>query len=469
MISIDALPDDVLLPIFDFYLHEDLGPNESTRAWQSLVHVCRRWRSVVFGSPRRLELRLFCTNTTRSRDMLDIWPTLPLIIEGDRFYSTRCVDNIVAALEYSDRVCEIDLQNFGTFDLERFLAAMQQPFRELTYLGLGRDRGIDDIHETVVVPDSFLGGFAPRLEDLWLDWIPFPGLPKLLLSATHLVDLRLDQIPHSGYFSPDAMVAALSALTSIEYLTLTFESPESSPDLETRRLPPSTRSVLPVLTSFQFKGGSEYLEDLVTDIDAPRLKTLEIVFFNDIIFDTPQMIRFIGRTRISSALKNAHITLRDGVARVTFRSQIYGHVELKVEISCEGLDWQLSSLEQVCNSCSPFLPTLEDLYINEYYPRSEPDWEDDIGNNGLWLELFRPFTAVQNFYISKIIGLRIGLAFRELVEGRAIEVLPALKNIFLGGVVPLGREQGGIGQFVAARRVSNHPVTISCWINSEER
>lgn len=44
-----------------------------------------------------------------SRDTPDIWPALPLHIlcEGD--YPTGSVDNIIAVLEHSDRVCRIDL------------------------------------------------------------------------------------------------------------------------------------------------------------------------------------------------------------------------------------------------------------------------------------------------------------------------------------------------------------------------
>ena len=227
MTSIDALPDDILLPIFHSCLHEQyLDLEERTRAWQSLVHVCRRWRSVVFGSPRRLDLRLCCTDSTPLREMLDIWPALPLIINIEEV-STGSVDNIVAALECSDRVCHISLWTDTILDCETFLAAMQQPFSELTNL---KFRWGYRINDTVVVPDSFLGGFAPRLENL-----------------VTLVTLELLNVPHSGYFPPDAMVAALFTLTNLEYFRLEFESPESCPDLETRRLPPSTRFVLPVL------------------------------------------------------------------------------------------------------------------------------------------------------------------------------------------------------------------------------
>jgi F-box-like len=44
------LPDDVLLEIFDFYVNKDKDKyyKNEIEAWQTLVHVCRRWRSVVF-------------------------------------------------------------------------------------------------------------------------------------------------------------------------------------------------------------------------------------------------------------------------------------------------------------------------------------------------------------------------------------------------------------------------------------
>ena len=467
MISIDGLPNDVLLAIFDSYLREeDLHSEEPTQAWQSLIHVCRRWRRVVFDSPRRLDLRLCCTDSTRSRDMLNIWPALPIIIMGDEYFSARSVDNIAAALEFSDRVREINLTISESFVWDIFLAAMLQPFPELTYLSLQWDYDID---EPAVVPDSFLGGFAarPSLRGLRLGGIPFPGLPNLLLSAPHLYQLRLEDIPHSGYFSPDAMAAALSTLTSLESLSLTFQSPESCPDLENQHLPPSTHFVLPVLTDFLFKGVSEYLEDLVTDMDTPKLKKLVITFFNDIVFNTPRLIQFIRRTPMLSGLENAHIALRDDTARVTFRSQIYGYVSMLLEVSifCEGLDWQLSSLEQVCTSYLPFLSTLKDLYIYEY-PYSQPYWRDNIENR-VWLGLLHPFTTVKNLYISEKFALRIGPALQELVEGRATEVLPALENIFLEGLESVRPVQEGIGHFVATRQVSSHPVTVSRWANLE--
>jgi hypothetical protein len=375
------------------------------------------------------------------------------------------VDNTVAALKCSDRVCEIRLSITNILYREIFLAAMQQPFPELKYLRLRWNHGRND--ETVVAPNSFLSGSTPRLEFLLLHGLPFLGLPNLLLSTTHLATLNVLNIPHSGYFSPDAMVAALSTLTSLKYLLLEFKSPESCPDLGTRRLPSLTRFSLPVLNFFEFQGVSEYLEDLVTDIDAPQLNDMRIRFFNDSVFDTPQLIQFISRTPMSSALENAHISLEDGTARISFRPTIYVYEELEVSILCEGLDWQLSSLEQVCTSYLPFLSTLKDLYIHEH-ARSQRDWKDNIGN-GPWLELLRPFTAtMKNLYLSEKIARRIGPALQELVEGRATEVLPALQNIFVEGLESSGPIQESIGHFVAARQVVGHRIAISGWADPKK-
>jgi hypothetical protein len=312
-----------------------------------------------------------------------------------------------------------------------------------------------------VVPDSFLGGSTPRLEVLTLCGIPFPGLPKLLLSATHLVYLRLDDIPHSGYFSPDGMIAALSTLTSLEHLFLQFRSPRSCPDPASRRPPSKTRSVLPVLTTFLFKGVSEYLDDLVACIDAPRLNILRIIFFNDIVFDTPQFMQFISRTPMSRAPEKAQITLQDRRAGVTFPSQTSRDGYFSVEVLCKGLDWQFSSLEQVCTSCLPPVSILEDLYFYEDLD-SRLDWKDSIESRQ-WLELFRSFMAVKNLYLSENFASRIAPALQELFEGRTSEMLPNLQNIFLKGLEPSGSVQESIGQLVAARQAANHPIVISPW------
>ena len=334
---------------------------------------------------------------------------------------------------------------------------MKGPFLELTDLLLW------SYGTVTALPDSFLGGCAPRLQSLWLNNVLFPGLPKLLLSATHLSTLCLCEIPHHEYISPEVMVAVLSMLNSLRILLLEFQSPLSHPDPESRHLPP-TRCVLPVLTSLTFRGGSEYLDQLVAYIDAPRLDYLDITFIaSQIVFGTQRFIQFISRTTTLKALEKARVTSEDGAAGVNLSS---GYGELNVKVSCGNLGRQLSSLEHVCNSSLPPFSTLEDLYIYEsVYWRTDGQ---DIVENNHWLELLRPFTAAKNLYLSEEIASCIVPALEELVGGRTTEVLPALRNIFLEGLQPSEPIQEGIGQFVASRQVTNHPIAITCWIRTSE-
>jgi hypothetical protein len=285
-VTVDMLPDDALLEVFAFYVDKTwiLG-------WSTLAHVCQQWRNIVFGSPRRLNLRLCYRARRPMRDMLDVWPLFPISI---MVHGTWDVDNIVAALEHNDRIYELALYYISSLQLEKVLAAMQQPAPAMTRMVL---RTGTDETAVPVVPASFLGGSAPCLQSLSLDGISFPGLPNLLLSATHLVHLDLSRIPHSGYISPEAMVTCLSALTRLKSLRIEFESSSQSlPDSISQRPPPPIRILLPVLTKLWFLGACEYIEDLVARIDAPLLRDLSISFFPQLRFDTTQLIRFIRRT-----------------------------------------------------------------------------------------------------------------------------------------------------------------------------
>jgi hypothetical protein len=461
---IDSLEDDILLLIFKSYVYGFSGTRPD-RAWQLLVHVCRRWRSLVFEYPGHLGLRLVCTTRTPVKDALDIWPSLlPLTIVYERD-ATGNVDNIIAGLERTDRVQEVNLLDAPN-SISEIILASTQPLPELRFLwvGLYNMSGIGPLF----VPDSALGGSAPRLKSLLLSNVIFPGLLKLLLSTTHLVELQLVKIPHSGYIPPDTMVTALSMLTSLSHLTLKFASSRSCPDRASRRPSPSTRSVLSVLLRFQFTGVNEYLEDLVACIDAPQLSDLYITFFNDTVFDIPQFIQFTGRTPLSRALEKAHITFWDRGTNVSFSSQTsdYEFGPFRVGILCEELDGQVSSMEQVCTSCLLLSSKLEDLYIHED-PYKHRVWKDNF-EDGLWLELLQPFNAVKNLYLSEQFATHIAPALQELVGDRTTEVLPALQDIFLEGLESWGPLQEGIRQLVAARQVASRPIAVSCWVNSEK-
>ena len=378
------------------------------------------------------------------------------------------MESVLAALEHKDRVCEIVFRHIPSSLWENVLAAIQEPLPALTGLDL-RSEG-----ETVtVVPDSFLGGSAPpRLQSLYMTRIPFPGLPGLLSYSTQLVDLELYDIPKAGYISPDTMVTCLSTLTNLESLRLEFLSPQ--PIRERGCPPPFACFTLPSLTHFNFRGVSEYLEDIVAQINAPSLDEFDIIFFHQLILDTPHLARFIRRSTNLSTHNEVQVKFLDGTVQVLLGSMR----QISIRTRCNAPDWQLSFVAQVCNTSlsSEFIPSLEHLYICEDNYSQQSRWQDDVEND-LWLELLRPFTTVKNLYLSKGVLPHIAPALQELVGKMPTEILPALQDLLLEGPWPLGLVeapcllgpiQETIEKFVASRRLSGLPLAVSQWDRKPE-
>jgi hypothetical protein len=113
------------------------------------------------------------------RSSLDIWPTLPIVIS---YSFLQCLDvgsqdNIHAALGRKDRVCQISLEGISRYRLEGFLDEMWEPFPELSHLDL---RCYGNGNSSLTIPDSFLGGSAPRLQEFHLYGFRFPALREFL-------------------------------------------------------------------------------------------------------------------------------------------------------------------------------------------------------------------------------------------------------------------------------------------------
>jgi len=443
--TIDVLPDDTLLEIFVFYR----GDNEyfTTKMWKTLVHVCRKWRSVIFASPRRLHLLLVCDARTPVTRLLDIWPVWPITIH----YSPKDgegKENVIAALECRDRISWIDFNELTSQVSEKFVAVMEEPLPALTGLHLQSNDVMGP-----VISDAFLAGSAPSLRYCFLEGIAFPALHGFVVSAIHLTKLWLQRIPHAGYISPEMMVTCLAVLPNLEELSIGFQYPRA-PQINS---PPPTRTVLPTVTYFAFKGVSEYLEDLVARINTPKLHNLNIWFFMDNIFTIPQLYNFIYRTERLKLRKRASMELHPWSARIAIGSPPRLHLGFK----CDRLDWRVSSMAQLCEQLSPFLSQVECLEINGD-PDIQAELQDDMESTQ-WLELFHPFRTVQDLYVSKKLGLLVALGLQGLTGEGAAVVLPELRNLSFGGLKPYTPVQEAIGPFVSARKLSNRPVFIARW------
>jgi hypothetical protein len=462
--TIDKLDDDSLLYIFYLYVDKSFR----IRVWCTLVHVCQRWRTLVFGSPRYLNVQLLCTERTQVKKMLDIWPALPIVIQ---YFGPpgSSVDKMFAALEHSNRLHSITLCGLDpSSELEKVVAVMQVSFPMLTDLRLELHSDDDKINETaLVIPDSFLGGSAPCLRNLTLGGIPFPGLPKLLLSATYLHSLQLWRVPHSAYISPEAMVTCLSALTSLEYFTLRLGFPRTHPDRESQHPPSPTCTFLPSLTWLDFQGVSDYAEDLLARINAPLLDYLHIALLNQPIFDTPHLFQFIARMPKFQSPNEARITFDNYGVDITRPSLTRDRQSegLRMSVICESLVDQLSCLPQVCSRSLPAIVAVEHLYICMRFPYPQYRRRDNAEVNQ-WLAILRLFTSVKSLYLSAKLTPRIAAALQQSVG--VTRVFPALQNFFLEEYPPSEPVRNAIGHFVSAPRLSSHPIAISRWDRGDE-
>ena len=465
--TINLLPDNVLLDIFDFrqwmhdfgYLNFGWRPSVVWK-WHILVHVCQRWRHIIFGSPLRLNLQIFCTYGTPVRKSLDIWPTFPIVIgyEGrDRRGRSHNLgptdeDNIIAALEHPSRVCEVRLLAVTGSQSERIAAIMQEPFPALTHLLLS-----SKYRNVPVLPREFLGRSAPCLQELKLDGIPFPALPILLLSASDLVTLKLCNIPQTGYISPEVMAAALTTLTRLGFLDIEFRSPNARPGQ--MRPPPTTRTVLPALTYFSFHGVREYLEDFMARIDAPRLDSIKIYYLNQLVdFDVLQLSRFIEHSenlnhpmRCSIQFQSNHVSFCAGPTSYIPESfTVFPHY-IDVTILCEGIDWQVSHLTRAFSQMSAILLNMVHFTIHSNLTRPQREDMDDIQ----WLQLLSPFASVQTLFVSREFAGHVSRALEDIAGTMATDPFPTLDRLCLEGL-PVS----SVDKFIAVHRDSGRHVTL---------
>jgi hypothetical protein len=455
------LPDDVLLDIFDHHrlAAQDYSVLEPWE-WHRLAHVCKRWRTIIFDSPRRLELRLVYTYRKPPRKNLDCWPDLPLSIWYPRrvlYHHLSHPDevNAIAALKHAARICQINLTLTRPL-LEKLSPLMQDPFPVLEDLQLGSR----DLIDSLSLPSTFLGGSTPRLRSAYLDGIPFPTLPQLLLSAPDLVSLRLCEIPNTGYFSPEALVTGMEATPRLKFLEIGWSFPTSRPSQQSSLSPyPQTHVALPALSEFHFRGDNEYLEDVVAGIDAPNVEQFNVKLFEQDSFDLPQLAEFTRRTEeLMASPHRTSIWLWERGFSIThyFGSPSPGRT-FQLQISCHELTRQMALLTRVCRQLSPLVAGVGWL-----------DIEADVGSSGWgdnsdaaqWLELFSPFGAVRRLELighlvpSAVSALKLSSVGNANV-GRC-NVLPSLRDLYLRSVdSPLPIES-----FLATRRRSGRAVSI---------
>lgn len=429
---IDLLPDELLLGIFDHIRRSGIKLELSRLPvwkWHVLVHVCRRWRYIIFTSPLSLDINLLCTYGTPVGKYLACWPALPIVVDYDCWRELAPEANIISALGHHDRISQIKL-NLSRSLWSRVANTMQESFPLLTFLSISIMGG-----KGANLPRGFLGGSAPSLREIRFHGIHTIALQNLLSYTRGLVKLELiDSDVHSDQtlcILPASLVTCLAMLPSLKELSLTLTSKNA-------QFPhPDTRTVLSALSSFTFDGERTYLEDFLARIDAPGLNSIDITFQEFPDPQIPQLSQLISGTPAfrTSRFEDAKIYFDDGDTIFLYLGR--GHDLVDVPISFKissymGKKYLVQRIAQVLYQTSPILSNVSRLEIRLDRYGEFADEDGDVDNID-WLGLLFQFTAVKTLHLSEEFAKRMAGAFEEAPTKAGKQVLPALDLLYLEG------------------------------------
>jgi hypothetical protein len=173
--------------------------------------------TLFLNHPRRLKLQLYCTPKHLERHNGRLAGPCPSSLRGN----ISRTDNVIAALEQSNiyRVCQVELVIAVGGTLEEVLArdagVIMIPGVDMD-LRLWSHASVETL--SVMSRSRFVPGWiCPTSANAFeLNWMAFHfrDCQNYFCLLITLSNLWLSNIPHSGYFSPEAMVAPLSVLSS---------------------------------------------------------------------------------------------------------------------------------------------------------------------------------------------------------------------------------------------------------------
>ena len=373
-VTIENVSEEVLLSTFRYYL--DVSP----RDWPRLVHACRKWRRIVFASQGALHLRLFCSHGTPVQKTLHVWPALPIVVEYGGLPTLdppvpEDEDNIISALNQSDRVISISLT--VTSSLMEKLSAIEKLFSELQDLVLlSRDRF------PLALPITFRWGQGlRRLHSTGIE-LPALLLPLYSKFPINLIDLQLHEAFLPLQISPLTLKFLLGKATQLRSLSLHFRY-TTNYDFS---LPPyGERTVLPALTRLNYRGRITYLERFVARIDAPCLEDVEITSFDDPILIHSKLIGLIDWMETHKSRRGAHHFSSDPTVLISPQKGPGAFTRLNLQSLSKPSLMQISSMTQISLDFSPFLRN-NDLHIRMTQP-------SDSSHSGEFLVFLNPFTG----------------------------------------------------------------------------
>ena len=390
--------------------------------WFKLTHVCRRWRDLILGSASYLGLRLVCTNGTPVGDLLAHFLPLPLAIDYYCLdgYFVEDEEEIILALEQRERVRCIRLV-IPVLNMRKLITAIDEEYPTLEHLILWP---LSEDYSSLILPKTLQ---APHLRHLTLCAIDLPIESRLLITAVGLTTLNMIRPP---YLQPAVLIQWLSFLPQLENMT-SLSLPVSNRDVDRQptgiQTPITTHITLPNLRSFEVWGDSAYSEVLFRCITTPRLKRLEIGFFEQLTFSVSRLQQFMDTIENFRFDRVDFMFFDEGVF-VEFHPLKAKTVSFSINVKCCHLDWQVSSVAQIFNALSQTFSTVEHLSLGHEIHTHSSEEHNEV-DRAEWRKLLGSFRNVKTLLIGD--GLVEELSRCQILDDGedSLEVLPELQEL----------------------------------------
>jgi hypothetical protein len=298
-LSINNLPDEVLLEIFDSF-RQGVDPYDQKwkkeHLWLNLAHACAKWRAVVFASINRLDLSITVGPEKPGHIKTILSSPLPLSLDYRRTPDCQWEEDIAgitgSALwrmrtvlkHHTDRVREITFEGeWASFN--KFFKMTNCTFSMLESLSLTFFSHVPNI------PATFLRG--PDLSDLHhlrrlsVKSIAFVAIFDFLLSATALTHLTLVVDTPFGVIPETSILACLQVMPCLLSLDMTLLARAVLPDPDTpseSSAPEDPQAVMysypeevfihPKLKRFHCNGDRQLITDFVRWFRAPSVEDI---------------------------------------------------------------------------------------------------------------------------------------------------------------------------------------------------
>ncbi|KAH9990650.1 hypothetical protein BJV74DRAFT_421498 [Russula compacta] len=468
-LTIDDIPDEVLLEIFDSYRQFFIKarPNVWNRRlkWFKLIHVCKRWRRIVFASSTRLNLHLVVT-TNNPGHMKTIFsphiPSLPIAVDYRlrklfaHYPRSNAKDlrRVLAALKRRDRVRRIAFSGTGP-DFDNFFKATKHPFPALSSLDL---RNQFTRKPELKLPATFLKGSAPHLRYLTLHFFSFASMSQLLSSATALIELHLGINISYGLLPTASLLAHLQSMRSLRRLELRTEGVPSSIN---GPMPPTKSGDivrLSKLTCFRYQGHSLFLDALVAGFAAPYLLDVHIVLGDNTEFLILHFTRFIDN--VEKLCHSAQVIFERDYFRISLLTD-------SEPVDCVTPPFRFcsarfpGSMMQMSAALSGKLATVEELLI-VFTTRSYPAWHDAIP----WRSFLQQFRSVKILRVEHTDIVDITHTLLPDDDESTVDFLPMLEEIeirtYCAESPPVSEQAATAShRFIVARQEAGRPVKVS--------